>query len=474
MGEVNLVTQIFQKLQLQDLIKCKNILDSIINREYVKLEEEVKSKHPKDFVAYEESFITSDSVEYAAIEAEVEDLNLKPKSSSPATKWITVTGQTYSWANSTGNVTVKEPVDMNKYPAIHMMMKDINKKYDLDLNGCLLSIYPHGDVFTTYHDDAEDTMDPAQPIVVVSFGAKRTVDFIYQGAGSRSRPLHSIHPVDGSIYTMKPGCQKYFEHRLRRNYSEKKTRFCVSFRRMIPDSGCNMNQDSTGLSSPVKMLINKFEVGKLDSSSLVDEFSAPKLFANPPKKKKTTVLFGSSITKHIDPHKVIERGHGRKFINISQSGAKIKHVSENLDHFYKTNKASNDVEKIIFSVGTNDVKYSRRGVQHLKRYLVDLINKAKCLFPGTIILFQCCLPIRNLYRYTVPNVLDFNALLASLCREYNCTYIDCFKDFLTIDGESQAPYLFYDWLHLNLDGVGILGGWFKYIVSQNSYDCVIQ
>ena len=57
MGEVNLVTQIFQKLKLEDLKKCKDILDSIINREHVKLDQEIKSKHPKDYLYYKEESI---------------------------------------------------------------------------------------------------------------------------------------------------------------------------------------------------------------------------------------------------------------------------------------------------------------------------------------------------------------------------------------------------------------------------------
>lgn len=476
MGEVNLVAQIFQKLDLKDLLKCKDILDSVINREFIKHEENIKSKHPSEFVEYEECFIDAKSVEYAAVEAEVEVLKLKQKSSSPATKWLTHTGQNYSWTSSTGHVTVKEADDINQFPAINQIMKDINSKYDLHLNGCLVSNYPNGDVFTTLHDDAEETMDQTQPIAVVSFGVTRTVDFIHQGASSRSRPLHSVNPADGSIYMMKPGCQTYFLHRVRRNYGEKKRRFCLSFRRIIPETEVISSNNPPQISSPVKALISKFESGnsELNTEDLSKEFSAPKNFTNPPKKKRTTVLFGTSITKYIDSNKLTERGHGRKFVNFSQNGAKIKHISENVDYFYKTHKSAYDVEKIIISLGTNDVKFSRRGVQHLKRYLIDLINKVKLLFPGSIIIFQCCLPIRNLYWYTVPNVVDFNSLLSSLCREYNCIYLDCFKDFLTVDMEYQAPYLFRDWLHLNADGLGILGGWFKYIVNQDSFNSVVN
>ncbi len=72
---------------------------------------------------------------------------------------------------------------------------------------------------------------------------------------------------------------------------------------------------------------------------------------------------------------------GRRFVNVSVSGAKIKHIRENVMDFYQSHEAANDVEKIILSFGTNDIKYSRRGVQHLKRYINELLSDTKRLFP---------------------------------------------------------------------------------------------
>ena len=210
MGEVVLVSQIFQTLGLNDLLKCKDILDSIINREYVKKDLEIRSKKPIDFVDYDSEFITKDSVEYARIEAEIESLKLKRCNNSPVTKWLTLTGQQYCWSSTSGHVTVKDPVDLKQYPTIHKIMLDINQKYGADLNSCLVSVYNNGSVCTTYHDDAEESLDPSQSIFVASFGAQRTVDFIYQGDNQRTKPLHSLSPSDGSLYIMKKGCQEFF------------------------------------------------------------------------------------------------------------------------------------------------------------------------------------------------------------------------------------------------------------------------
>ena len=74
-------------------------------------------------------------------------------------------------------------------------------------------------------------------------------------------------------------------------------------------------------------------------------------------------------------------------------------------------KLENNIEKIIISIGTNDVKFSQRGVRHLKKYLSDLAHTAKELFTHAVILFQSCLPIQLKYNYTARNVMDFNIML---------------------------------------------------------------
>ena len=479
MAEVILIAQLFQKLKLEDLFKCKDILDSVINRTCVAREEEIKSKSPLDYVEYNEEFIVTDSVEYSALCADVESLKFNKNANHPVSKWLTVTGQEYKWESSNGHVTVKSPDDLAESTAIHKLMQDINSKYDTELNSCLVSYYRSGSAKTTQHDDGEATLDPASPIVVVSLGAPRRVEFVHHGQSHRSKAIHSITPADGSLYMMKPGCQEFFEHRVPVNYKEKNSRFCLSFRRMIPisDGDEASSPKPNEVSNEVKEIVERFTGETLDAlpaikDSPVKNFLAPKDFANPPKKKKTTVLFGTSVTKWVMGKKLAT--NGRKFINISQSGAKIKHISENVEDFYRTNKAATDVEKVILSFGTNDIKYSRRGVAHLKRYVIDLVTKTKVMFPGAIVLIQCCLPIRNLYWYTVPNVMEFNKILIDICREYNCVYIDCFREFLTGNGSDQNQDLFSDWLHLNGRGLSILSSWFKVITNQSSYNYVLD
>ncbi len=113
-------------------------------------------------------------------------------------------------------------------------------------------------------------------------------------------------------------------------------------------------------------------------------------------------------------------------------------------------------------------------MSHLRKYLVRLIELTKNIFPAAIVLFQCCLPIKPIYSYIAKNVLEFNRLLRNLCLDNNCVYIDCFRDFLTRDLRDPNNELYYDWLHLNRQGNGVLSIWLKFVVNENSYDRVVD
>lgn len=430
MSDVNFIIQLLEKVSNhKDLLKCKNVLDDLVSKACATRDYEVKSKDPKDFISYNPDFLTKDSATYQAVTAELETLGLKCKSNTSVTKWLTLLGKEYSWSSSNGHITIKDPVDLTLCPSIHGLMKDINAVHGLDLNSCLACYYDTGAVYSSFHDDNEQALDPASPIVIVSLGVERNVQFVHQVRSDYSKPLYSIRPADGSLYTMKPGCQEFFFHQVKKDLRIKKSRFCLSFRRMLPDE--EEKAIPAQPSSPVKELIEQFTKGQLPFPARASQTTSD-IKVTPPapkqpqtsrfKKKRTTVLLGTSITSRIKSSQIPERG--RKFINLSKSGAKIRDIGHNLRAFYELDKAADDVEKIILSFGTNDIKYSRRGVYHLKRYIVRVFDDAKLLFPDAMIIVQCCLPIRNIYGYIVQNVLNFNQMLSQLCSQYNCVYVD--------------------------------------------------
>ncbi len=468
------ILKYFDSLSLSDLIKCKESLTKTINRKHT----EIQSKSPNDFVDYFENFIDNSSLQYQDIYTELLKLNFSPSSDNVVTKWLTATGQNYTWSSSKGNQTVKHPLDLSQYPAIAAIMSDINCKFGTDLNSGLVSYYKSGKSKIRYHSDDESSMDSSQGIYVVFFGVERIVDLNRQGKDGRSSPDFTLTTADGSLYVMKPGCQKYFVHRVRGDNSIVGARYSISFRHMLLNDDQQKPQAASHFVPPVIAPLDNSQpapiIHNIQHATSITPAASHTAASHKPKRRRTTVLFGTSMTKYIQPNKLGFRG--RKVVNISQSGAKINDVYDNVRDFYENHEAakSNDVEKVIFSIGTNDVKFCRYGVSHLKKHIVRLIDLTKNIFPAAIILFQSCLPIKPIYSYIPKNVVEFNRLLRNLCLDYNCVYIDCFKDFLTRDTRYQNSDLFYDWLHLNRQGNGVLSTWLKYVVNENSYDRVLD
>ena len=148
-----------------------------------------------------------------------------------------------------------------------------------------------------------------------------------------------------------------------------------------------------------------------------------------------------------------------------------------VDDFYLENSVSNiNVDKIVFCIGTNDIKYFkpfRKNSVHTKFYneLSELINHTKLLFPTAMIIFRTVIPIRNVNNYyTVDVVHDFNYLLLDICRKRGCVFYDCFSDFLGQGDMDIDDRLYRDNLHLNAKGVGILCRSMKYVIFKDIYN----
>ena len=348
--------------------------------------------------------------------SELESLEFQSTSDKTVTKWLTSTGEQYTWSASGGEPTVKQPIDISQYPGINQLMTYINNQFGTKLNSCLASFYKNGKSSTRYHSDDETSLDRSQGLYVVSLGAERVIDLHPQEGDKRRKAEFSLQTPDCSLYVMKPGCQDFFVHRVRSQYACKDTRYSLSFRCMLPKSKEELNTTDTKGES----------VGVNNTSNSLPPFTptAEQLHLNlKPKKRRTTVLFGTSMTKFVRTKKL---GYGgRKVVNMSQSGAKIVDIRDNVKRFYTDDDASksDDIEKIIFSLGTNDVKSCKFGINHLRKYLIDLVDMTRQLFPHAVILFQSCLPIRGMYSYIARNVVEFNELLKDLCFKNNCIYV---------------------------------------------------
>ena len=523
---------LFNGLSLKELFKCRELLDNAISEALSEHKQVANSKDINNYINYYDEYI--DSFEEKSILEDVESLNID-YSANDSTKhlWLTEINQDYTWKSKKSNKKFSNPpVNIGEYQGFNDVTKKLNTDFKLQLNSCLLNIYPNGHSGIKLHDDDEWEIDHTQPICVISFWSVRKVDFYGRYQNSDENPMLSLEPVSGSLYMMMPGCQEYFRHQVPSSRTRCGPRCSVSFRAMIPRGELaaklsflplqlpmlnravekdyatatitEISTDSPRITmsdksiSPVKELVSIFEsnvsVSQKSRSPVKELVTNPKsndivvngteqdnpssnthhkiLPNSSPHKnsqktlKRTTVLFGTSITLNVDGNRLAYGG--RKCINISESGAKISDISRMVEHFYFNNPSSNDVDKVIFSFGTNDIKYQKNGVYKFKKLILNLINKTKELFPHVTIFFQSVLPMKLQSYYTANNFLTFNRLLIDLCMSERCSFIDCFYDF--VSGNDYNRVLYKDNLHLNKRGIGLLCRWLKHTINHQTFN----
>lgn len=489
--------KLLEQLSVSDLTKAKDILDKHLKVVLLDQKREAKNKVIKDYVSFHDNFVDRDDVLFADIQADLESLDIKRPSSGTSTLWLSPDDQSYTWNTKNGNVVNNKPVSFCRAPGIRKLLTKINEELGADLNSCLVTLFKNGRSSIRLHQDDEPEMDHNAPICVFTVGEGRQVDFLSKYQAATETPVLSLKPKEGALYVMKSGCQEWFKHRVPASNVNIGFRFSLSFRKKIPVTSDLIIQpsmiskckiDNEKICSPVKLLIEKFD--KVNSDDLtgllaVDSTSPPITEPQPvrqrvsmadtelPKRKSTTVLFGTSITASLAADRINVK-RDRKFVNISKRGAKIPDIDKLLDNFYLVNPSANDVDKIVFSFGTNDIKYETKGVKQFKEPIVKLIKKAKFYFPDAIILMQCTLPMRNTYWYTCSNFLGFNDILREVCCNYNCVFIDCFSDFLSRDKFDHNSRLYNDPFHLNFWGRNILCKWLSKVCNSNSFNRVVE
>jgi len=501
---MNDFSSFLDNLSLEQLVACRKQIDGCIDSARKEHRRVAAAANVHDFVSTPAPLLDmeADDVEYASLYAALDSLSIS-KSTRPgcATQWFTSTGQSYVWETSAGTPVVKDPKPIEEYGAINNTLEKLNVKLNLDLNSCLVSYFPDGRSTLRLHNDNEDSMDSTQPIVVVTIGSSRTVDFLGAYQPSSTAPALSITPETGSFYVMKPGCQEFFKHRVLANKNTRGPRYSLSFRCMkvapslfetlpIPkptlpstsptsvkgifsqlfrsSSSANVGKQSPPPGTGVGKQPPPLGVGELPP--LPDDI--PRKGGRKGVRKRTTVLFGTSITESIVGKRLGNKG--RTVINVSESGADIKMIEEMVDDFALYDPAASDIEKVVLCFGTNDIKHSSKGVAHLKTPVFNLINKVKYCFPGAVVLVISNLPMKNMYWYTCQNFINFNEILKDVCHKSNSYFVDCFRNFLSDDMYDYNHYLFRDPWHLNRRGLGIFCSILKTVINCDTFSAIIR
>ena len=437
-------------------------------------------------------------------------------------KFISSGSEAYSWNSSNGPV-VNNPMDLDNLPVIKSVMSKINSEFGCELNCTLVSFYKDGEVNARLHRDDEEELDQTQPIVVISLGTVRSVEFVDNKQESFRSNALSLSPAEGSVYIMRAGCQQRFRHRVRMNKRAKGFRISLSFRAFLPQprpvsTPCSsaysfttpdskfadnsVTSNKQVLDTPVaprsapavETLFKQRPSPSIESlrKDSVDAASSPipsgyspfpshlmnsskSMLPNSDHKsaEKLCLLFGTSITEHVD-EKMMSKGN-RVVVNISSSGATIENINKMASDFHYENPQSvHKVDKIVLSVGTNDVKwyncFAKDMRRDLKPKLVKLVQDLKHLYPSAHISFQTVLPIRVVYKYTAASIHQFNNLLLEVCTQFGCTFFDCFARFLDCEGTYYSRHLFRDNWHLNNIGLKVLCRALKFLIYGNLYN----
>ena len=544
-------------LTLDQLREHQNILNSaIVQKQSVPSQtffaaSVAEERDVNDYVTYHDKFLDNTDIESLMSECLSMGFNKKAKNNGVQNKFVSLFSEPYSW-DSAGGPVVNNPVPLQDFPTIQRIMNKINSTYGYSLNCSLVSFYKNGQVRARLHSDDEAELDHTQPIVVVSLGVVRTVQFVDKGQESFRHNALSFNPSEGSLYVMQAGCQQRFQHRVRMNKKIKDFRISLSFRAFVRPSErpskplplnmasspnqsdasfatCGSKADSPepapsfiDKTSPVlvkpltelldfdNVLSNKPGVYKLKPAAPIPDHIMTSERRDPTPKKgsndissihsptapgyspfpshaehtvqskgnsspseKLCVIFGTSITEFVEGT-LMSKGN-RTVVNVSSSGANINDIREMANDFHHENlKSIHKIDKIVVSVGTNDIKwyncFARNMHRDMKPKLIQLVKELKQLFPSAQIYFHTVLPIRVVYKYTAASVHQFNNLLFEICSQYNCFFFDCFARFLDQQGTFYNRALFRDNWHLNNAGLKVLCRALKFMIYGNLFN----
>ena len=446
-----------------------------------------------DYVQYTEDRLVDPDTE-SLLHAEIESLKFTKKTQSLAVQnaFISDTAASYEWSASKGPV-VNRAINLASFPVIKSIMDKINCDNGCKMNSVLVSQYKDGDVSASLHDDNEDSLDPTQPICVLSLGAERKVEFVFKGQESFRSNVLTLKPVNTSMYVMKAGCQDYFKHRVRKDRKVKEQRISLSFRCFTTDSKSNVIVDDVHSDPPTTPVIKSaglmpINVPRRDVNSpsvgfspysghhndTMSSYAVRSEAADLKSNERLCILLGTSITEQVDASRM-SRGN-RTLVNLSGSGYRIKDVQQAAVEFCKENPSSiGKVDKIILNVGTNEIKFFNSLDKNVSSYfwspLCNLVQTLKYLFRNAQIIFQSILPMRIIYKFNVKSVHLFNRLLMDLCERYGCIFYDCFGLFLD-EWEWDINFNLYSsrGIHLNSKGLGILCRALKYLIHRNVFN----
>ena len=182
------------------------------------------------------------------------------------------------------------------------------------------------------------------------------------------------------------------------------------------------------------------------------------------------LIAGDSYAERMDSDRL--RNNRKKVINIAKGGQQIRHVNNSINTFFSDNPDV-IVDKIILSIGTNDIRNCYRGINHLKGPVKHLFKNIKELSPKSKVYVQSLLPLPVIHNNVVHNVVRFNNMLLNCCAFEHFYYMNVIPSFIDKWGMYRNNDLFNRSLrdvHPNKRGMGVLAKFYLFVIHNRTFN----
>lgn len=427
---VNMTTldQILQYISTAPVNELKAIIHSAQN------ELPKRAEQAKEFTSYMEDFCANDTL-LENIREELDSLDLSTKATKAPTQWLSDSGKPYIYPDTNFH---HKAISISNFPNITKLMDLVNESSEVTgpLDSCLVTKYNSDRASLRIHDDGEANMiDQTKAICSFTIGAERTIEFWSHG----QKPLlvSSYRMKHNSLVVMRPGTQQHLRHGVRaeRNTGKPDTtyvRYSLSFR---------------AISKPAAPVVSK--TAGVQADSVIVQPDPVELHTPPVERKYVSLVAGDSYAARLNADLL-----GKKKItveNIAKGGAKMSDVMKQLED-YKTANPNNVVNKIIISVGTNDIRNNRINNSQFKGQFKVLCKFVGELFPDSVIFFQTLLPLPLSHDKdfsTNRRIDDINRMIYHSCRFYQFYLVNAFHQFLKFNRKFKEPIQRFDKLFEN-------------------------
>ena len=418
---------------------------------------------PRDEISAFVEHVHNPGIDDDLADAILEELQSLPFKSQKIEKvktiWLSPSSDSYNYAD-----VVNDPLPIKSFPNIEHLMSIVNghSGSTSDADACLVSFFPSSKASLALHKDDEDLISQSSSICTVSFGASRTLEFVRDGKLKNGRKDLtfdlSLPATNLSLNIMKPGAQAIMKHRVPKGNHIKggpNTRFSLSFRKIAVKTD---------------IVPAKPEDHDIPRCVPKDDSLKPKTA-----KKHVILVAGDSFPARLDAARLSK---GKKnVINIAAGGSKIDKVKKSIEDYVDQNP-SVLVTKLFVSIGTNDIRFCKDGIGHLKNVICDFMRFLIVKLPSATIYFQSLPPIHpNGCHFTEMNVIAMNNLIFSLCSRFKLYFFDAFnifRDMYGLRNDRLFPGFNVEkgmWdIHPNKRGYGVLAKVYIYLIHSRWFN----